>query len=104
MANVSVNDIRWLSGWWEGEGSFYNNKAYLPIMSAGTTDKDIADRVTKLLGCNIYIVNKPNRKTAYHFSVAGKKAASWMMTLCSLMGQRRQAKIKEVLSLGDYCG
>jgi hypothetical protein len=40
---------------------------------------------------------KENRKIQYRITLNGKKAIQWMLTLYTLMGQRRKAKIEEVL-------
>lgn len=65
------------------------------------TDKDIVDRAAKLMQCTIqgpYQRHGTTYKPVYRLAVYGRYAISWMMTLYSLMGYRRQEKIMEILT------
>lgn len=101
---VETEDIYWLAGLLEGEGCFgAHTKTKTPRIRLNMTDLDVVERAHKLLGatCKISRVDRskqnPNWKDTYNFTVPGRRAAGWMMTLYSLMGERRQAKIREVL-------
>ena len=64
------------------------------------TDKDVVDKAASLLGGAVRAqVRKGNRKVQYYLSINGSQAAAWMMTLYTLMGERRKAKIKECLDI-----
>lgn len=95
-------DIYWLAGMLEGEGSFCQqpNRKF-PRISFVSTDFDVALRVATLLNCNVGGRGDKNRpghhKPVYLVQVAGREAIGWMMTLYRLMGQRRRAKIRELL-------
>jgi hypothetical protein len=67
------------------------------------TDKDVVLRIANLLGFgSIHQVghdtNKFSTKPQYRWETSGVRAAGLMMTLYTLMGERRQAKIRELLA------
>lgn len=105
MADRAVKDIMWLAGLLEGEGCFYiQNKSDRPYqqhsLRLSMSDKDIVERAAEIMGCNVHGHTKlKSGKTMYRAIVYGPQAAGWMMTLYPLMGQRRQKKIREVLSI-----
>ena len=102
---IDSRDIRWLAGWLEGEGCFqmrrFGNRTPIPIIAANSTDEDVVKRASKILGGKgkTYFVKVTHKmhKPAWTKVVSSTLAVSWMMTLYSLMGKRRQAKIKEIL-------
>ena len=108
---IDIKDIYWLAGLLEGEGCFaVNNSAYYcPQITLKMTDRDVVEKAHRLLRATSK-VNEERRyaernKPIYWFRVMGSLAASWMMTLYPLMGERRQEKIREVLEvwkLGKY--
>jgi hypothetical protein len=97
---LTTEDLYWVAGMLEGEGSFIITNGAL-VISMGTTDEDIAKRVAKILGAYIngpYQDKRfPNNKPVFKLAVRRHEAHGWMMTLFSLMSKRRQAKIKELL-------
>lgn len=103
---LNQNDLHWLSGILEGEGYFGimadgDNKTFR--VQVCSTDEDVIIRASKiLLGYNRVGVskNKPYRKKNYYqVNVNGKDAIAWMMTLYSLMGIRRKARIREIINI-----
>lgn len=104
-----TSEIHWLAGLLEGEGSFGLRKMvtkrnghswtyYRPRLQVSMTDKDIVDRAAKLIGLTTYKGGVcKSGKQMWMTACQGSRAASWMMTLYPLMGQRRQAKIRESL-------
>lgn len=65
------------------------------------TDMDVVIKAAKLLGC--YSVIRARHRTKgdksiYRAVITGRRAVGWCMTLYGLMGERRQARIKEVLA------
>ena len=103
-----MSDLHWLAGWVEGEGCFDARVAWRrkdgspyhsPRISIGCTDKDVAAKAHNMLGGSFYTETCGRYKPMYRVVIQGKKAIGWMMTLFSLLGKRRQSKIKEVIHL-----
>src|SRR5947207_5705193 len=98
----TLRDIDWLAGLLEGEGSFCCNVTSspngVPIIQLHMTDRDVVEHAGRLLQANLQRPRPhPTQKTAYRVAVQGSRAISWMMTLWTLLGQRRRAQIEEVL-------
>jgi hypothetical protein len=96
---MTTRDIDWLAGFLEGEGCFHSTDFDTRIIVC-STDRDVLERASMLLGSSVTIRKKPmdlERKQVYTTTACGSKASGWMMTLYSLMGERRKAKIKEIL-------
>ena len=96
---ITVADIRWLAGYLEGEGcfTFTGDKYRYPRIVVESTDEDVIQRVSQLWGMKPHSVQHGSHKTGYSVATTCTKAVSWMMTLYPLMGQRRQARIREIL-------
>lgn len=97
---ITMNQIHYVAGLLEGEGCFSFYKT--PKISLGMTDKDIIIKVSNIIypNCNIeHIREEGNRKDIYRFALYGAGAIQWMMTLYPLMGERRKARIKEIISI-----
>ncbi len=95
---MTQNEIYWLAGLLEGEGSFViepkkiSNKITVGLCM---TDKDVVERVTKIFGhdgCSTFRRDALH-KTAYTTSLHGSKAVELMKQLRPLMSQRRQGQI-----------
>lgn len=98
-------DIYWIAGMLEGEGCFsiVTNRR-LPRIDFVSTDFDITMRVSDLMGSPMRGRNrKPGesfgRKPVFVTQLGGKRAAGWMMTIYHLMGNRRRARIREILKI-----
>lgn len=107
---ISDNDLSWLAGLLEGEGSFMmsrnhvGGKVYLyPKIVVSMTDEDVIARVSSLFGTSVYVIPKvDDRLQQWRAQSSGAKAAELMNRLLPHMGERRSNKIKEILSLyGD---
>jgi hypothetical protein len=104
---VSEAEVAWLAGLLEGEGSFMmvNNrvggKLYrYPKVVVNMTDRDIIDRVATMFGTTTYEMPAPpkvSHKQQWRATVTGVKAAEWMRRLYPWLGERRRARIDEVL-------
>lgn len=101
---ISVRDIAWLAGLWEGEGTFgfYNTSQWGAIqLKLAMTDKDVVERAAYLMRgkCAGPYISKtnPRWKPVWHVVFYGHKAAGWMMTLYSLLGERRKKQIEHAL-------
>lgn len=102
---LSMTELAWLAGILEGEGCFLlttkskSNLGY-PQIAVSMTDKDVMDRIALLLEASIYVKEdkrKEHYKDQWTARINGARAVSWMMTLYSFMGERRKAKIRQVL-------
>ena len=104
---MSINDIAWLAGLLEGEAWFglsskgAGRKKTLNIWLE-MTDKDIVERARDIMAPNRKVYSKPGRKShykrQYKLVVTCNRAKGWMMTIYSLLGKRRQARIRELLN------
>lgn len=105
MASAAAQ-IGWLAGMVEGEGCLYlggrdNGRLGCPIICVSSTDLDVITRIAQMFKSPVRpqrIVNPLSRKPIYRVNAAGKKAASWLMTLYSFFGERRRAKARELLT------
>lgn len=100
---MRTQDIIYLAGLLEGEGCFrYEKRRVVPSITLGMTDEDVVEKAATLLGSGVVTrrahLDKP-WKPCYVSRLNGRAAAGWMMTLYPLLGKRRQAKIREILSL-----
>lgn len=111
-ANIGQNDLYWIAGLIEGEGCFYFRRRkivgkltkyrykYTALITVGMTDKDIIQKLAFFWGTTVRMQRSQiaNNKPYYVTVIHGKQAISWMMTLYSLMGKRRKAKIKDIIN------
>lgn len=100
---LTTRDIAWLAGLLEGEGCFFTIKnGYSPRVAIGMTDKDIIQRSAAMVGAKCYLAKRKNKpqhhKEQHWWMLSGHTAAAVMMTIYAFMGQRRRAKIKDVLA------
>lgn len=100
---ISTKDLYWIAGILEGEGSFTVAAKIKPRITLNMTDKDIVERVRNILDQNqvvhkYYPKGQIGYKPIYNIDMTGPKAAGWMLTLFSIMGKRRQTRIKDIFS------
>lgn len=96
---MTISELHWFAGLLEGEGCFTSTHDFVPHIRIQMCDRDIIARAHKVLTpmtriCEAYT---PKGRESWYISSTGSKAAAWMMTLYSLMGIRRQTRIREVL-------
>jgi len=101
---LEMKDLYWLAGLLEGEGCFCwsagRDRYRYPRISLSMTDQDVIVRAQSFFGtCKSTGYTPSARKPYYTIQITGSRAAGWMMTLYSLMGKRRKARIKEILLL-----
>ena len=102
---METKDIYWLAGIWEGEGYFgmhniaNRNARSCPMAALRMTDEDVIAKAAKLLGrkYNHYKRKDPRFKDVYDLKIGGKHAIGLALTLFSLLGQRRRARIKSIV-------
>ena len=103
LSPSSIEDLHWLVGWLEGEGSFRTNvtkKGLTSVQVCGcTTDHDVAARAASLLGVTLRLetARPVNCKPIYRLAASGRNAVAWMMTLYPWMGERRRSAITHAL-------
>lgn len=81
-----------------------------PVITVTMTDQDVIENAAKILGTRAVLVKAPpsrvtrlnymgtyNPKPMFRARVRGARAAGWMMTLYSFMGQRRKHQIRTAL-------
>lgn len=95
---MTRDDLIWLAGLLEGEGSFDLHKGRYPRIRVGMTDRDVVGRAATLMGAKVRLSLKPApAKAMFHAEVSGERATALMRLLLPHMGARRSAKIAEVL-------
>lgn len=95
----SPRKIEWLAGLLEGEGHFRWDRR--PVVILQMTDQDVVERAASILGVSVmgpYAPRSEGNKPMWHCHAYGVDAAGWMMTLYSLMGERRKGQIKKALA------
>ena len=102
---MNREDLFWLAGWLEGEGSFVgsSNGQTRCVIRAASTDLDVIEKVAKLLGSNVIEENKRPKgkehwKTVYYTMLCGEKAKNLMLEMYPLMGNRRQMQIDSAVN------
>lgn len=95
---MKIQDIYWLAGLLEGEGSFIWNVS-TPRIKLAMTDKDVIEKAKLLMTplSKTTTCHNGNNKNYHQFAITGFNAIQWMMTIYSLMGRRRKNQIKKVL-------
>jgi hypothetical protein len=107
---VSVNDIYWAAGLFEGEGCFSFHHDNCPGTQVSMTDEEPIQRIKSIFGVGLArtATRKTKKgKTVFLFRSYGKDAIQIMMTIFSIMSPRRKEKIKEIIGhwkhFGRYC-
>lgn len=105
---ISTKDIAWVAGLLEGEGSFLTatKKPRSIRIQMCMTDEDVVRRAADILNAGVtgpytskqLLKSGSTRKPFWTLNVHGRHAAAWMMTIYTLMGQRRKQRIEEILS------
>ena len=97
---MTENELHWLAGLLEGEGSFLFANGCSPTISLQMADKDVIERAASIMGVRLrspYISPKPNTKTLWICGAHGDIALHLMQELLPLMGHRRAHAIESVL-------
>jgi hypothetical protein len=103
LPDIDSEDLCWLAGLIEGEGTFLAGPPSAPRSPAvqlSMVDRDVVERAGALLGAAVSVV--PSRregwKTAYCTRVRGARAVLWMKRLRPLMGSRRREQIDRAMA------
>ncbi len=111
-------ELAWITGIWEGEGSwsykkgrtrtFSNGKTYTEkdflIMKMSMTDQDVMERVATIMdGRKITwsdggpVHKAAGQKPCYHISLQGEAAIRWTELMKSYLGNRRREKYEMIM-------
>lgn len=92
------DDLIWLAGLLEGEGTFDLHKGRYARIRISMTDRDVLGRAAHLMGGRVRMtLHAPGLKPMFHTEVTGTRAEGIMRELLPYMGARRSAKIGEIL-------
>jgi hypothetical protein len=110
---MDMKELYWLGGLLEGEGCFSMvgrskiGESTTPRISIGSSDLDVIQRAQRSLGGTISscpnkggnLLKKPAvMKNTHYLQIYGRNAVSWMMTLFSLLGERRRNQVVKTLT------
>lgn len=99
-----VKELHWAAGFLEGDGYFSSSLSRAnDLVGATCADRDILEKLQHLFGGNIRKVSGKGlgpltKKTIYSWRLHSIKAIALMMTLYTLMGERRREKIRSILA------
>jgi hypothetical protein len=111
IKEISQAEIAWLAGLLEGEGCFMSvpSQRHYPLIVITMTDQDIMQRVADMFEVRLWEVDPVKyqplkldgtpRKTQWKATIGGVRAAKWMRVVYPWMGERRRARIDEVIAL-----
>lgn len=110
---MRIDDLHWLAGYLEGEGSFVAGGNRSPesglygtiCICVSSTDRDVIERVAELFGNNkvynmlthTYVGSFPNRKPQFRAQLGGDPAVRLMLELRPLLGERRKHQIGKAI-------
>lgn len=101
MFKITQFDLGWLIGLIEGDGTFtFDGKNR--VVALKITDLDVAERFARLLNTTVngpyhYEDSQIGPKPYYMTKISGRRAVEFMASTAQYFGQRRQAKIRELL-------
>lgn len=103
---VAADDLHWLAGLLEGEGSFLEgppSSPRYPVVALQMIDEDIVTRVAAMFARKpgTWQPREAHWQPIYLVRITGAKAVAWMNALRPLMGVRRQAQIDRALASYD---
>lgn len=92
------DDLLWLAGLLEGEGSFDAQRGRYPRIRLAMTDRDVVGRAASLMDTSIRLSLHPAPvKATWHAEIQGDRAARIMREILPHMGARRSQRIADVL-------
>lgn len=100
---LTSNEVYWLAGLLEAEGSFVTGaptEPRTPVLLTNMTDFDVIEAVARKCGSTV-INSHPafgNRKAMYRTSLRGGSAVSLMKLLHPLIGNRRQQQMERAIA------
>lgn len=107
MVEISVTDIAWLAGIFEGEGCFEIGKNGMVRLTIAMTDRDVIERIDELFPSNGISVRPSHTpikgsdgkpRDIYAWRVSGPdKVTAVIKAILPYLGERRTARANEVL-------
>lgn len=97
---MNINELNWIAGLLEGEGSFIFLNGRRARISCGMTDLDVLEKLQTICGgsiCKQRYKRKEYYKDVWVWYLESFKAVELMKDLKPLMGSRRQQKIQDVV-------
>lgn len=95
-------DVIWLAGLLEGEGTFDLHRKKYARVRVAMTDRDVVGRAATLIGSRVRLSLKPAPYQAtWHAEVSGTKAVEVMSAVLPFMGSRRSGKIASILGAAE---
>ncbi len=103
---MQIADIHYMVGLIEGEGCLVLHRGKYPRVTVAMTDKDVVEKAARLFKSGTMysratmsrnLVKAVITKPIWTTLVTGGRAVGWMLTIYSLMGQRRQKKIRDIV-------
>jgi hypothetical protein len=98
---ISLNELEWVAGFLEAEGSFYWGKSGIPQVTASQVEEGPIRKLKDLFGGSLKLTirkDEPNRNPIYRWFLTGKRAVALSMTLYSLLSSKRQWQIRGTLA------
>lgn len=103
MIHGNRDDLLWLAGLLEGEGTFDSHRGKYPRIRLAMTDRDVVGRAASLMDTKIRLsLHAAPAKPTWHSELSGERAAEIMRQILPFMGARRSAKIAEVLGTHHF--
>lgn len=92
------DDVIWLAGLLEGEGTFDAHRGKYPRVRVGMTDRDVVGRAATLMGSRVTLrLLKAPAQATWHAEISGAKAVAVMQAVLPHMGSRRSGVIATIL-------
>lgn len=103
MIHGTHDDLIWLAGLLEGEGTFDLHRGKYPRIRLAMTDRDVVGRAASLMDTKLRLsLHRAPAQPTWHSEVSGDRAAELMRELLPFMGTRRSGKIAEVLATYEF--
>jgi hypothetical protein len=103
MIHGDRDDLLWLAGLLEGEGSFDAHRGKYPRIRLAMTDRDVVGRAASLMDAKIRLALHPAPASAtWHTEISGVRAAEIMREILPHMGTRRSGRIADVLGVAYF--
>lgn len=100
---IDIKDLYWAAGFIDGEGYMSSRGGdTTPTVSANQNARELLDRLSNLFGGNVKQANpiyKGKPKPIYVWRIYGARAVGVMMTIYSLMSEKRKKEIREALAI-----
>ncbi len=99
IADADRDDVIWLAGLLEGEGTFDLQRGKYPRVRLAMTDRDVVGRAATLFGSTIRLTLRPAPASPiWHAEIQGAPAVEIMRAVLPFMGSRRSGRIAQILS------